>query len=87
VKVRSDFELTCYSSEGIEAIKAALRAGEACSTERCAIKVKLISSPLYTAIMTTHQKQDGIILMNDALRRIHEEIASRKGEFRIKSQP
>jgi translation initiation factor 2 subunit 1 len=35
VKIRCDFELMCYSADGIEAIKASLRAGEACSTDRC----------------------------------------------------
>jgi hypothetical protein len=34
--------------------------------------------------MTTHQRQDGIILMNNAMSRIHEEIAAQRGEFRIK---
>jgi translation initiation factor 2 subunit 1 len=30
VKVRADLEITCFTCEGIEAIKAAIRAGQVC---------------------------------------------------------
>jgi len=47
VKIRSDFEVACYGYEGIDAVKAALRAGLACSTEELPIKINLIAPPLY----------------------------------------
>ena len=40
VKIRSDFKLTCYKFEGIDAIKAALLEGEKLSTAETPIKVK-----------------------------------------------
>jgi translation initiation factor 2 subunit 1 len=40
VTVRSDFELSCYTYEGIEAIKEALRAGEKKGTEQAKLKVR-----------------------------------------------
>lgn len=40
VKVRSDLEVTCFGYEGIDAIKAALIAGEQCSTKEIPIKVR-----------------------------------------------
>lgn len=39
VKIRCDFEVTCFTYEGIDALKSALRAGEAVSTEAVPIKV------------------------------------------------
>ena len=47
VKIRADIEVACYGYEGIDAVKAALRAGLACSTEELPIKINLIAPPLY----------------------------------------
>lgn len=47
VKIRSDFEVACYGYEGIDAVKEALRAGLACSTEELPIRINLIAPPLY----------------------------------------
>merc|ERR1712070_772597 len=44
VKIRADFEVTCFSYEGIDAIKAALFAGEAAgSTEDTKVHIRLIA--------------------------------------------
>lgn len=47
VKIRADIEVACYGYEGIDAVKAALRAGLACSTPSLPIKINLIAPPLY----------------------------------------
>lgn len=47
VKIRADIEVACYGYEGIDAVKAALRAGLACSTEELPIRINLIAPPLY----------------------------------------
>lgn len=47
IKLRADIELTCYTSGGIDAIKKALRAGEAVGTETVPIKARLVAPPLY----------------------------------------
>lgn len=47
VKIRADIEVACYGYEGIDAVKAALKAGLACSTEDLPIKINLIAPPLY----------------------------------------
>ena len=39
MKIRSDIEVSCYTYEGIDAIKAALGAGVDLSTEEMPIKV------------------------------------------------
>lgn len=53
VKIRSDFEVACYGYEGIDAVKTALRAGLACSTEELPIRINLIAPPLYGEFRST----------------------------------
>lgn len=47
VKIRADVECACYEYEGIDAVKAALKAGLDVSTEELPIKINLIAPPLY----------------------------------------
>lgn len=47
VKVRADIECACYGYEGIDAVKAALKAGLDLSTDELPIKINLIAPPLY----------------------------------------
>ena len=47
IKVRADVEVLCFSYEGIDAIKRALKAAEAVSTETMQVKAKLSAAPLY----------------------------------------
>lgn len=46
IKIRSDVEVSCYTHEGIDAIREALFAGMALSTENTQIKIKLIAPPM-----------------------------------------
>ena len=39
MRIKADFELRCHEYEGVEAIKAALFAGEAKSRDKCEVKV------------------------------------------------
>lgn len=57
VKIRADLEVACYGYEGIDAVKAALRAGLSHSTEKLPIKINLIAPPLYG-------KSQDLFLMN-----------------------
>lgn len=47
VKIRADIEVACYGYEGIDAVKAALKAGLGCSTDEIPIKINLIAPPIY----------------------------------------
>lgn len=47
VKIRADVEVACYGYEGIDAVKIALKAGLALSTDELPIKINLIAPPLY----------------------------------------
>ena len=61
VKIRADIEVACYTYEGIDAVKDALRAGIACSTDVVPIKINLIAPPLYVMTTSTPEKAVSII--------------------------
>lgn len=50
MKIRADIEVTCFGYEGIDAIKAALLAGEALKRDDCDIKIKVIFTE-WSAVM------------------------------------
>ena len=83
-KLRADIECTCYTCEGIEAIKEALHAGHIISND---IKIVIISPPLYMITMTTTDKESGIQTINRAITAISEEIIKRKGVMKVKVEP
>ncbi|KAJ9096358.1 hypothetical protein QFC22_003220 [Naganishia vaughanmartiniae] len=87
VKVRSDLELTCYSYEGINGIKSALRAGEATSTEQVPLKIRLVAPPLYVMTTTSTDKNAAIEVMEKALERIGEEIEKYDGSMNVAMRP
>merc|ERR1712216_190815 len=88
VKVRADFELTCFSYEGIDAIKASLFAGEAAgSTEEIKVHIRLIAPPVYVMMTSSMDKNKGLEALTKALETIKEEIAARKGRMIVKVEP
>ena len=82
VRIRADIEVTCFSSEGIDAIKSALSEGENLSTEAIPIKVKLVAPPLYVLLTTTTEKEEGISLLGKALAAIGSTIKKAGGEMK-----
>lgn len=56
IKLRADIELTCFKPAGIEAIKKALRAGEAMSTVAVPVKAKLVAPPFYVLVTNSTDK-------------------------------
>mmetsp|Transcript_45259 Transcript_45259/g.66387 ORF Transcript_45259/g.66387 Transcript_45259/m.66387 type:complete len:454 (+) Transcript_45259:115-1476(+) len=87
VKVRSDFEVTCFAYEGIDAIKAALMKGIEHGTEINPIAVRLIAPPLYVMTCNTLDQEFGIDLLTKALEKVQSEITARGGEMTIKMAP
>ena len=82
LKIRADFKLTCYTFEGIEAIKEALMNGEKKGTEKIPIKFTILGSPLYECSLTAINKEEGINLMNQAL----EEVKNNLEEVLLEEQ-
>lgn len=87
VKIRADIECACYGYEGIDAVKAALKAGLALSTDELPIKINLIAPPLYVMTTSTPEKQDGLKILNDAIEQIKSKITELGGVFNIQMAP
>lgn len=87
VKIRSDLEVTCFSYEGIDAIKGALKAGEALQTETIPIKIKLVAPPLYVISTTPTDKAGGLALLEKAVALVQEKMQQSGGEVNIKMKP
>jgi len=87
VKVRSDIEVSCYSYEGIDAVKAALHKGLELSTEDLPLKINLIAPPLYVVSTTTLEKELALEALTKANAAIKESIESSKGNFVVKMEP
>lgn len=87
VKIRADIEVSCFGYEGIDAVKEALRAGEALSTETIPIKIKLVAPPLYVLVTHSTDKSGGLALLDEALEKITESITKSGGKVAIKMKP
>eukprot|EP01102_Stenamoeba_stenopodia_P010630 TRINITY_DN3227_c0_g1_i1.p1 TRINITY_DN3227_c0_g1~~TRINITY_DN3227_c0_g1_i1.p1 ORF type:complete len:372 (+),score=153.33 TRINITY_DN3227_c0_g1_i1:157-1272(+) len=87
VKIRADIEVTCFDYEGIDAIKAALIAGQKVGSEDVPIKIKLVAPPLYVMVTTSLDKDKGIAKLNEAIVAAREEIQKRKGDIKVKVAP
>ncbi len=87
VKIRADVEVSCYTYEGIDAIKAALRAGIARGSEDVPVRVNLIAPPLYVVTTSTPEKQDGLRVLNEACEAIGDKIKEFGGHFDVKMAP
>ncbi|KAL9649037.1 hypothetical protein ABK040_008414 [Willaertia magna] len=88
VKLRADIQVTCYSYEGIDAIKEALSEGEKTGEDdEIEIKITLVAPPLYVMTTTTHEKQKGLDTLEKAIKNIETTIAKYEGEVTVKAAP
>jgi len=87
VKIRADLEVTCFGYEGIDAIKDALRAGEALSSKDLPIKIKLVAPPLYVMMTQSMAKERGIQALEESIGAISKTIKSKGGEINVKAPP
>jgi len=60
VKIRADIEVTCFTYEGIEAIRESLTIGEESGTPDVPVRIKLIAPPMYVMTSMTLDKDLGI---------------------------
>lgn len=84
VKIRADIELTCFSYAGIDAIKRALKAGEAVGTEAIPIKIKLVAPPLFVMLSNATDKNGAIETLEKAITVIDKTIRKDKGSLNVK---
>merc|ERR1711871_7432 len=87
VKVRSDVDVTCFAYEGIEAIQAALREGEAVSTPETPVQIKLVAPPLYAITCQCLDKTAGLAAVTAAVTAVTGAIKKRQGNLNVKMPP
>jgi translation initiation factor 2 subunit 1 len=87
MEIRADFELTCFTFEGIDGIKEALREGLKKATPQVDLQIKVKSAPIYMAFATTREKNEGIRVVTEALQAIEAKIKERKGTYVLKEAP
>lgn len=87
IKIRSDVEISCFTYEGIDAIREALFAGIAVGTDGSPIKIKLIAPPIYVLSTTTLEKEAGIALLTKAIETIQQKIVQSGGKLDVKMEP
>jgi translation initiation factor 2 subunit 1 len=87
VKIRSDVEVSCFTYEGIDAIREALFAGIDQSTDNMKIKINLIAPPIYVLSTMTYEKELGIALLQSAIDVIETKITGKGGKIDVKMAP
>jgi translation initiation factor 2 subunit 1 len=87
IKIRSDIEVSCFTYEGIDAIREALFAGMALSKDNAQIKIKLIAPPIYVLSTMTLEKEVGIAHLQSAIDVIREKITEKGGKMDVKMAP
>jgi len=88
IKLRADVEVTCFSYEGIDAIKEALTTAiERCSDEHARIGIRLIAPPLYVITTTMLDKKMGEKRLHEAIAVVREVITEKGGNISIKMAP
>ncbi|KAG7192506.1 eukaryotic translation initiation factor 2 subunit alpha [Scheffersomyces spartinae] len=87
IKIRADVEVSCFSYEGIDAIKRALRSAEEESTEHIQVKAKLVAAPLYVLSAQSLDKKQGIALLEKAIEKITTSIEKDGGNCKITMAP
>ncbi|VDD81001.1 unnamed protein product [Mesocestoides corti] len=86
VKLRADFEVSCFAYEGIDAVRRALHAGLALSTEDLPIKINLIAPPLYVLTTQTLEWNKGLARLEQVLETIKASIEEQEGSFKLQQK-
>ena len=87
IKIRADVEVSCFTYDGIDAIREALFAGIAVGTENSPIKIRLIAPPIYVLSTMTLDKEIGIALLQKSIDVILEKISAKGGKMDVKMAP
>lgn len=87
-KIQAQIDVTCFTIEGIRAIKQALGAGKTFAEEKNVnLEIALLSTPTYRLLIQTTDKQQGMDLVTEAMKIIEDAIKQSKGNFGIKEKP
>jgi len=90
LKLRADFEMTCFTSEGIDALKEALITSRTLVNARdpdIVVSFKLIAPPNYRCETVTLKKVEGFALLEEALEEVEKVIKAKGGSYKLTSKP
>lgn len=87
IKVRCDVEVTCFTYEGIDAIRDSLMEGQKAGTAESPVKVKLIAPPMYVMTTMTLDKDMGVACLTKALELVTQAIEAKGGKIEVKLAP
>jgi len=83
-RVRADVEVTCFKYEGIDAIRAALKAGEkSVEGNDCALTIRLLAAPTYVIVANSVDKDDGLQLVEKCIDAIKVAITEKGGALKV----
>lgn len=87
IKIRADVDVTCFTYEGIDAVRDALLAGQAVGTRDMPIKTKLVAPPTYVITTQTLDKDQGIELLQRAIEVVTTNILEKGGKIEVLLAP
>lgn len=87
LKIRADIEMKCFQFDGVLHIKDAMRQAEAAGNDDCPVKIKLVAPPLYVLTTQTLDKEQGISVLDAAIKACTKEIEKHKGKLSVKEAP
>eukprot|EP01018_Ginkgo_biloba_P004282 Gb_28065 [translate_table: standard] len=87
LKIRADIELKCFQFDGVLHIKEAMKKAEAEGNSDCPVKIKLVAPPLYVLTTQTLDKEEGISVLEAAIKACGKEIEKHKGKMAVKEAP
>lgn len=86
MKIRADIEMKCFQFDGVIHIKEAMRKAEAAGNDDCPVKIKLVAPPLYVLTTQTLDKEQGILVLENAIASCTESIEKHKGKLSVKEK-
>ena len=88
IKLRSNFNLKCYTYEGIEAIREALlETKKQTQSDKFSLIFQLIAPPMYKCEVVTMDKNGGAEMIEKAVAIVQSEIKKRGGIFKLVCGP
>merc|ERR1712166_878061 len=86
IKIRADVDVSCYSYQGIDAVKNALREAKKFGSEEFPMTISLIAPPQYTIQTTSLEKKEGIARCNQAVEAVKKSILAAGGRLAVKME-
>ncbi|KAJ1844137.1 hypothetical protein LPJ70_003084 [Coemansia sp. RSA 2708] len=86
-KLHAKIDVRCFSFEGIEAIRRALKAAQDVSTEKTALRIRLIAPPEYVISTISVNPDEDIQLMNEAIEAAEKVLKEEGGALKVLVSP